>query len=272
MTPAGLVTAKTAGETHVMIRFGGQAEVARVTLPFARIASYPDVPANNFIDTKLVAAWKALGLTPSPLCPDDEFLRRLYLDAIGTLPTPDEVRAFLADTDPQKRQKAVDKVLERPEFVDWWALKWGDLLRINRTALEEKGMWSFHNWVRAALRDAMPIDKMVREIITAEGSTFTEGPANFYLTARTPTDWSETTSMRTSLGSVPCSTLMRSMTRSTTFTVFVPDCLRIERITVDSPSYVATLARSSCPSSTRATSPTRTGAPLVARMTMRWGL
>src|SRR5436309_4596532 len=107
-----------------MIRIAWQAEVARVTLPFARIANSPPFPANNFIDEKLAAAWKDLGLVPSPLCADDEFLRRLYLDAIGTLPTPEEVRTFLADPDPKKRAKAIDKDLERPEFIDCWALKW----------------------------------------------------------------------------------------------------------------------------------------------------
>ncbi len=193
VTPLGLVTAKDAGETHVMIRFGGAAEVAQVTLPFAKLDKFPDVPANNFIDTKLIAKWKELGLTPSPLCPDDEFLRRLYLDAIGTLPSPDEVRKFLDDKDPKKREKAIDKVLERPEFIDWWALKWGDLLRINRTQLQEKGMWSFHNWVRAQVRDNAPIDSFVREIVTAEGSTFLDGPANFFQIGRGFEEWSETT-------------------------------------------------------------------------------
>ena len=194
VTPAGLVTAKKAGETHVMIRFCGQAEVAAVTLPYAKIAKYPDIPTNNFIDQKLLAKWKDLGLMPSPLCDDDEFLRRLYLDAIGTLPTPEEVRAFLADKDPKKRAKAIDKVLDRGEFTDWWALKWGDLLRINRTALQEKGMWSFHNWVRAQVRDNVPMDAFVRDIVTAEGSTFIDGPANFFQIGRTADDWSETTS------------------------------------------------------------------------------
>ncbi|MFO0821750.1 MAG: DUF1549 and DUF1553 domain-containing protein [Gemmataceae bacterium] len=193
VTHGGLITAKKAGETHVMIRFGGQAEISQVTLPFAKLAKYPDVPANNFIDEKLIAKWKDLGLTPSPLCDDDDFLRRLYLDAIGTLPTPDEVRAFLADKDPKKRAKAIDKVLERGEFTDWWALKWGDLLRINRTALQEKGMWSFHNWVRAQVRDNVPADAFVRDIVTAEGSTFLDGPANFFQIGRSADEWAETT-------------------------------------------------------------------------------
>jgi len=176
-----------------MIRFGGQAEVAQVSLPFAKIDRYPAVPTNNFIDEKLVAKWKELGLVPSPLCSDEVFLRRLYLDAIGTLPTPTEIRTFLADTDSKKRDKAIDKVLDRGEFTDWWALKWGDLLRINRTAVQEKGMWSFHNWVRAQVRDNVPIDAFARDIITAEGSTFIEGPANFYRIGRNADDWAETT-------------------------------------------------------------------------------
>lgn len=194
VTPGGLVTAKNRGETHIMVRFCGQASVFQVTLPYAKFPNYPDVAKHNFIDEKLIAKWKDLGLTPSPLCSDEEFFRRIHLDAIGTLPTPAEIKAFAADKSPDKRAKAIDKVLSRPEFVDFWALKWGDLLRINRTALNERGMWSFHNWVRGQLRDDKPIDEMVRDIITAEGSTFTEGPANYYMVARTPADWAETTS------------------------------------------------------------------------------
>jgi hypothetical protein len=193
VTQTGLITAKSAGETHIMIRYAGSAEVAQVTLPFAKLDKFPNVPANNFIDTKLIAKWKDLGLTPSELATDDEFLRRLYLDAIGTLPTPDEVRKFLDDKDPKKREKAIDRVLDRAEFTDWWALKWGDLLRINRTALQEKGMWSFHNWVRAQMRDNVPMDAFVRDIVTAEGSTFIDGPANFFQIGRTFEEWSETT-------------------------------------------------------------------------------
>src|SRR4051812_5220447 len=112
-----------------MIRFCGQAIVMQVTHPYSKIDNYPEQPRNNFIDDKLIAKWKDLGLTPSPLCTDEEFFRRIHLDGIGTLPTPAEIKAFLADRDPAKRQKALDKVLDRPEFVDFWTLKWGDLLR-----------------------------------------------------------------------------------------------------------------------------------------------
>ncbi|MCI0739860.1 MAG: DUF1549 and DUF1553 domain-containing protein, partial [Gemmataceae bacterium] len=194
VAPSGLITAKDRGETHIMVRYCGQATVFQVTLPYARLESMPAFAANNFIDERMVAKWKDLGLTPAALCDDDDFLRRIYLDTIGTLPTPDEVRAFLKDTAPDKRAVWIDKVLDRPEFVDFWALKWGDLLRINRDFMQDRGMWSFHNWVRASLRDKKPVDEMVRDIITAEGSTFTEGPANYFMAARTPGDWAETTS------------------------------------------------------------------------------
>jgi len=193
VTPAGLVTVRGRGETYVMIRFGGQATVAQVTSPFAHIDRAPDMPVNNFIDEKLLAKWKDLGLTPSPLCTDEEFFRRLHLDVLGTLPAPADIKAFLAEPDPARRKKAIDKVLDRPEYVDYWALKWGDLLRIDRDALNEKGMWSFTNWVRASLRDQKPVDEFVRDIITAEGSTFTDGPANYYRVANNPQDWSENT-------------------------------------------------------------------------------
>ncbi len=194
VTPTGLMTARTAGETHVMIRFGGSVAVAQATLPYAKLAMFPQLPANNDIDVKLIAKWKDLGITPSPLCGDDEFLRRAFLDTIGTLPTAEEVRAFLADKDSKKRDKAIDALLKRPEFVDWWTLKWGDLLRIDRTALQEKGMWSFHNWVRSQLRDEKPVDEFARDIVTAEGSTFTDGPANYFQLGRSAEEWAETTS------------------------------------------------------------------------------
>ncbi len=193
-TPGGLVGAKAVGETHIMVRFCGQATVAQVTLPYARLEKDPVFPANNFIDERLLAKWKDLGLLPSELCSDLDFIRRVYLDLIGTLPRPEEVKAFMDDKSPAKRSGLIDRVLERPEFVDFWAYKWGDLLRINRDQMNERGMWAFHNWIRASIRDKRPIDEMVRDIITAEGSTFTEGPANYFRVANTPADWAENTS------------------------------------------------------------------------------
>lgn len=192
VSPAGLITAKAQGETHIMIRFAGQVGVVQVTLPYTKVEPYPPTPSLNFVDEKLIAKWKDLGLTASPLCSDQEFFRRIHLDTIGTLPEPEAIKAFLVDRSSDKRAKAIDAVLNRPEFVDFWALKWGDHLRINRARLNDKGMWSFYNWVRAALRDNKGVDEFVRDIITAEGSTFTDGPANYYRVG-TPVDWAETT-------------------------------------------------------------------------------
>lgn len=190
VTPQGLLTATGKGESFIMVRFAGQATVAQVTLPFGP-ENPLDFSANNYIDEKLIAKWRELGLAPSALCSDEEFIRRVYLDAIGTLPNPAEARAYLADRSADKRVKLIDRVLERPEFVDFWALKWGDLLRINRLQLGDKGMWAYHNWVRACLRDNKPVDAMVRDILTAEGSTSSSGPANFFRTVSGPADWSE---------------------------------------------------------------------------------
>src|SRR5262249_1968246 len=139
VSPAGQITAKSSGQTHVMVRFCGQATVVQVTLPYTRLDRSIGFTTNNVIDEKLKAKWQELGLTPSPLCSDEEFFSRIHLDAIGTLPSPEDVKAFLASKDPEKRKKAIDKVLDRPEFVDFWALKWGDLLRINRDAVSDKG-------------------------------------------------------------------------------------------------------------------------------------
>src|SRR5262249_16636979 len=105
----------------------------------------------------------------------------------------DEVRAFLADTAANKRARAIERVLERPEFVDFWCLKWGDWLRINREATSYLGMKAYNAWLRQAVADDHPVDVMVRDLLTATGSNFAVGPVNFYLTARSPEDLGEAT-------------------------------------------------------------------------------
>ncbi len=196
VTADGLETATGRGATAIMARFLGLAAITRVTVPF-----HDEVPAAvrypslvNFIDEPVARQWRAMGLVPSGLCSDSEFIRRASLDAIGTLPTPEEAQAFLASQAPDKRARLIDALLARPEYADYWAVKWGDLLRINRGSLGEKGMWSFYGWLHAALQEDRPIDRWVRELITAQGSTFTNGPANFYRVASNPSDLAETTS------------------------------------------------------------------------------
>jgi hypothetical protein len=152
------------------------------------------VRATSIIDSLVARKWTALGLTPSPPCTDAEFVRRAFLDAIGTLPTPAEVEAFLADRTPDKREKLIDALLSRQEYADYWTLKWGDLLRVGRGRLGEKGMWSFYNWLHTAVRENRPVDRWVRELLTAQGSSYTTGPANYYRVATSPADLAETTS------------------------------------------------------------------------------
>ncbi len=193
VTDVGEITAVAAGETHIMVRFAGAVEVVRVTLPYAELADYPSVSTANFVDALLLRRWEELGLTPSPVCDDATFLRRVYLDLLGTLPTPNEIATFLGDTRAHKRSRLIDTLLSRPEFADFWAIAWADLLRIKRRTLQTEGMECFDEWLRTSLRNRRPLDALARDILTATGSSFRHGPANFYRIERTPEAWAETT-------------------------------------------------------------------------------
>ena len=197
--PEGVVTASGRGQTAIMVRYGGQATVATCLVPFARSGPVPaaikstDDPSAR-IDALVEKKQRQLGLAPSPLCDDRTFIRRLGFDLIGTPPAPQEIVAFLADKSPNKRAKLVDAVLARPEYADYWTLKWGDLLRSNRTNLGVKGMWSFTNWIHSQLQQNRPADRFIHDLITAQGSTYTNGPSNYYRVAGNPQDLAETTS------------------------------------------------------------------------------
>ncbi len=192
VTPLGTAKVERQGETSVMVRYQGHAALARLTVPYSATKPFEWV-AKNVIDDKAAAKWRELGLVPSPTCTDAEFLRRVMLDAIGTTPTPEEVETFLDDTDPNKRDKLVDRVLDRSEYVDFWTLKWGDLLRVNSENLGAQGMLAFNLWLRDAFRSNKPFDRMIDELVTAQGSIFTSGPANYFRVASNPEDLAETT-------------------------------------------------------------------------------
>jgi hypothetical protein len=122
-------------------------------------------------------------IEPARGCSDPVFLRRVYLDVIGTLPTPEESQRFLVSRNPNKRRLLIDQLLERDEFADYWALKWCDLLRVK--AEFPINMWpnavqAYHRWIRASLRDKKPYDQFVREILTSSGSNFRDPQVNFY--------------------------------------------------------------------------------------------
>jgi hypothetical protein len=190
--PDGLARAVGRGETNIMVRYQGHAAMARLTIPFGPPLPFTFEP-RNVLDEKAAQKWRELGLAPSARCTDSEFLRRAMLDAIGTTPTPDEVDAFLADPSPDKRARLVDALLERPEYVDFWTLKWGDLLRVNADKLGPQGMLAFNFWLRNAFRSNKTADRMMGELITAQGSIYTNGPANYFRVASNPEDLAETT-------------------------------------------------------------------------------
>jgi hypothetical protein len=136
----------------------------------------------------------ALGLEASGPCTDAEFVRRAYLDVIGLLPRPEEARAFLWSQERDKRQRLIEALLSRPEYVDFWSLKWGDLLRNSRRALGDKGMYAFQRWLRTSVAENKGWDRIARELLLSEGSGYEIGPANYYRVARTPEELAETTS------------------------------------------------------------------------------
>ena len=193
VSPEGIVRAAGRGETSVLARFFGRPAAARITVPFAAGREFPEFSRGNFVDRLVAKKWKELGLEPSPPCDDATFLRRACLDILGTLPTPAEVEGFLTESAPDKRERLIDRLLARPEYADYWALKWADLLRSNRVQLGPKGMWSYTNWIRAQFRENTPADRFARALITAQGSSFTSGPANYYRVAGSPPDLAETT-------------------------------------------------------------------------------
>jgi len=137
----------------------------------------------NEIDRLVFARLKTLGIEPARVCSDAVFVRRAYLDVIGTLPTAKEARAFLKDTDPGKRAALIDHLLKRAEFTDYSTMKWCDVLRVKAEFpinLWPNAVQAYQRWIRTALRDNMPYDRFARELLLANGSNFRVGPANFY--------------------------------------------------------------------------------------------
>jgi len=168
----GLVaTEKTPGEAAVMARYMGQVDVFRALVAREdRMEAYSPLPVNNFIDQLVGLRLQKLNIAPSESAGDAEYLRRIYLDVVGTLPTADEARVFLSSRQPEKRARLVDTLLARPEFADYWAQKWADLLRVNRLILGRKHTYRYYRWIHDNIAQNKPYDQFVRELVTAEGS------------------------------------------------------------------------------------------------------
>jgi len=176
------------GEAAVMARFQEQFAIASelVPNPNAAVVGYEALPRKNFIDGLVWAKLKRMGLAPSSVASEATFHRRAFLDIIGRQPTPDETRAYLADSSPGKREKLIDHLLERPEYADFWANKWADLLRPNPYRAGQKATYNIDSWLRDRFRRNVPYDQFVRELLTASGSTFRNGAAVMYRDRREP--------------------------------------------------------------------------------------
>ena len=174
-------TLSMSGEAAIMVRYQSQVAVFRATVPLGvKIPDYK-FPTQTVVDQHTHAKWKTLGLVPSELSSDEQFIRRVALDVTGTLPTPSQVRAFVADTDPQKRDKLIDALVETPEYAYYFANKWADVLRVKRRQQPDraKGTFAFHNWIRTAVARDKPYDEFVREILVATGEE-TSSPATVW--------------------------------------------------------------------------------------------
>ena len=198
------------GEGGITAWYLSKIAIATVTSPYPNQVSsdtFAGAPRRNFVDELVLEKLQRLNLPPSPAAADHEFLRRAFLDTAGVLPTPEEARAFLADPSPDKRDRLIESLLSRSEFVDYWAYKWADLLLVSSKNLAGPTMWSYYQWIRNHVALNTPWDRLARELITARGSTAENGGAAFYALHDDPTEMSETvtlTFMGTSINCAKC--------------------------------------------------------------------
>ncbi len=180
--PTGLVKSAKRGEAFVLARFATKTVGSQVLVLPAGLDYVPSQePPANYIDELVGAKLRKLRILPSGLSSDAVFLRRVTLDITGRLPTEDEYRAFLDDKDPARRSKLVDRLLERKEFAEIWAMKWAELLMIKSTGqVSRKAAFLYANWLTERISRGEPLDQMVRELLSARGGTFDNPAANFY--------------------------------------------------------------------------------------------
>ncbi len=186
VSATGLVKMERPGETAIRAMFAGQVAVVLLTAPHkAPVKAEWYAAHNNFIDDHVFKKLADLHIEPAELCDDNTFMRRVYLDATGVLPSPDEVRAFVADKSADKRATLIDRVLDRPEFVDFWTLQMNDLL-MNRKESDHdvrgsKGVRGFNDWIRQQVARNRPWDEMTRDLLTITGSTLEQPAVGYFI-------------------------------------------------------------------------------------------
>jgi hypothetical protein len=195
------------GEAAISAVFDNRVATAMITSPFPnRIDStvFAKSPRNGFIDERILSKLEQLRLKPAETSSDGEFIRRAYLDAVGILPTPQEVAAFVNDATPNKRAKLIDHLLERPEFVDYWSYKWSDLFLVSTHKLPQPAMWSFYRYLRQSVADNKPWDQFASDLLTSNGSNLQRGGGNFFVLHKDVAELTESTAV-TFLGmSITC--------------------------------------------------------------------
>ncbi|GAB4135824.1 MAG: DUF1549 and DUF1553 domain-containing protein [Planctomycetaceae bacterium] len=182
-------TTGVVGEAAIMARYMGRISVCTITVPLTGTVPdsfYAKLPRKNFIDDYVWKKLARLKITPSTQAPDHKFLRRAYVDVIGRVPTPEETRKFLTDKSPDKREKLIDDLLRQPEYAEFWANKWADLLRPNPYRVGIKAVLNYDAWIRDSFRKNKPYDQFVRDLITAQGSTFKNGAVTLFRDRRSP--------------------------------------------------------------------------------------
>ncbi|MFO1064045.1 MAG: DUF1549 and DUF1553 domain-containing protein [Pirellulales bacterium] len=187
---SGKATTCGQGQTSVMVRYEGRTAIATFIVPYSTEPHPSTWQNNNYVDELAAVKFRDLGLEPSPLCDDATFVRRAFLDAVGSLPDPQTVTTFLESTDAKKREQLVDRLLGltgdpaldiyNDRYSALWTLRWSDLIRNNSDSLGEQGMWAMHNWIRQSFRENKPFDRFVYELVTAKGSIYSNGPANYF--------------------------------------------------------------------------------------------
>jgi hypothetical protein len=194
VTRDGLARGTQPAETTVVVRYLDRQATAQLAFVPARPGFvWSNPPAANYIDRHVFGRLEKLRVNPSGLCTDSEFLRRAYLDLLGLLPTPAEARRFFADTRPNRRARLVDELLRRPEFADYWAQRFSDILRNEEKQLDRKGVRAFHRWIRQAVAEDRPLNEFARALIASRGSTYKEPAANYYRALRDPYTRAEAT-------------------------------------------------------------------------------